>query len=156
MIAMKTIIFVLIILLNMSSISHAQDVRNGYIIDKYSYVFGYTIEEDSDNLYRFTPTIEEIKKAEAIIISNRTLISSQPNAQSGKNIFRNYKKYFRQYVGIINNEGEKLILINFVHKSYGINNSNKKELITVLDGGNSYWQAIVNVNQETLIYIQIN
>ena len=136
----------------------AQDVKNGYIIDKDTYVFGYTYGQNN-NSFRFTPSVADIEKAEAIVMDNKSYIRDQPNAFAGKDIFKHYNRYFKQYVGFLNKDGERLILINYIHKSHMrhiTSDSYKNEIISVLDGGNHYWRTEVNIDKEILISVDIN
>jgi len=69
---------------------------------------------------------------------------------------QNYRNYYRQYAGFYNDKGEKCIVINYTtHKQMWIEAANKR-WIYVLDGGNHFWQAAVNLGQRTLLAISIN
>jgi len=150
---MRKIIIPLVIQFIVICTLSAQDVKNGYIISKETYVFGYTFKEGD---FRFTPSKDDVEKAESIIMSNKDYIRRQPNAQSGRDIFRSYRRYFKQYVGAIGPEGERLILINYIDNCRKINDSEKQELIYIIDGGNSFWNALINLDKGTIITVSIN
>ncbi len=68
----------------------------------------------------------------------------------------NYRRYFRQYAGFYNDKGEKCIVINYTtDKQMWVTAGNKK-WIYVLDGGNHFWQAIININRQALVDLHIN
>lgn len=108
---------------------------------------------------RFTPTMSDIARADSIILANKEKIKEFPGYYSGmkRGIFRNYRKYIRQYVGFIDKNGSRIILINYVGNKQIIKEvKNKNDLIIVLDGGNRFWQAVVNLDEKLLIDVAIN
>jgi hypothetical protein len=74
-----------------------------------------------------------------------------------KKLFRHEKnQYFRQYLGYIDDRGDKVILINAFCES----NYSKEELTRiweiVLDGGECYYQIEVNLNTKKCFKFSIN
>lgn len=107
-------------------------------------------------LKRFTPTIEEINQAENILKLN---FKKSNKSKDGRFISRNLKDYKRQYLGYINSNGDKML-----HVSFDLNKNNKKqddrswkeEYKIILDGGVSYWIAIINLKTNKLESFAIN
>lgn len=71
---------------------------------------------------------------------------------------RNFKieleGYRRQYMPIINNQGEKIVWINFFCNSFDIDWKN--EIVFVLDGGNCYFQLKVNLDKDNYFDFWVN
>jgi hypothetical protein len=87
------------------------------------------------------------------------VIQKAPGYRNAKQIgiFSKYNGYYKQYIGYINDEGEKIILINFVSKKFiKKDNYNLTEPIVVLDGGNNFWRVEVNLNTKRLLSVHIN
>lgn len=61
----------------------------------------------------------------------------------------------RQYVPAINEIGQKIIWINFFCDDWG-NEQWKSEIITVLDGGNCYFQIMVNLATKSYSELGVN
>jgi hypothetical protein len=83
---------------------------------------------------KFTPTHAQIDSAEFALRENIKLLSIK-----APTIAKRYKYYYRQYFGFIDNEGNKVVLINAIP-------ANKakdwlKRLISVTDGGSDYWNV---------------
>jgi hypothetical protein len=113
---------------------------------------------------RFTPNVEEIKLFENQLYSEfKEFNKNNPNQIKSKKqiIFKNLKKYRRQYLGIINENGNKIIFINFLWKKYNIldaksgkketDNSWKKEWKFIFDIGHENWYAKYNLNEKEII-----
>ena len=68
------------------------------------------------------------------------------------------KNYIRQYVGVLAENGNKVIFINFIHKKDEIISLEdiKKDLIYVLDGGTYYWRIHIDITSEKIINMEIN
>lgn len=133
----------------------AQTLKNGYIIDKKITDLGLAASYST----RYTPSLSETQKADAIVLDNKLVIQKAPGYRNAKQIgiFSKYNGYYKQYIGYINDEGEKIILINFVPKKFiKKDNYNLTEPIVVLDGGNNFWQVEVNLNTKRLLSVHIN
>ena len=70
----------------------------------------------------------------------------------------NLKNYKKQFIPIINENGEKEIYINCFFHDKSINDyfDWKKELIFVCDGGNNYFQLKVNLKKMTYYDFMVN
>jgi len=116
----------------------------------------FETNEIDKSLKRYTPTIEEINQAENIL---KLDFKKSNKSKDGKFISRNLKDYKRQYLGYINSDGDKML-----HVSFDLDKKNKKhddrfwkeEYKMILDGGTSYWIAIINLKTNKVEKIAIN
>ncbi len=145
--------------------SCAQQVTANFVKQKkyQGYVFP---KEYSSNLMhledlkeRFTPSDSDITKAEVTLIGQIKTINKSRLNQSGSCpiIDQNLPKYKRQYIGYINQNGDKVIWINFIGGKE-INNADRlgQNIIVVLDGCSYYWNIKVNISQGQLYDLYIN
>lgn len=104
---------------------------------------------------RYTPTVEDIEKAENLLITNMDLINcfSSYNFNVNKRIL---KKYKRQYVGFITKDNNIIIWINFIKNKNITHKELAEDILIFLDGGTNYWSIFINLTQEELFDIQIN
>ena len=121
-----------------------------------------------DSINRFTPTENEIKLAETILKQQIEKLNNPRINQFGKKqyIDKNLNKYFRQYVGFINDKGHKLIHINFYWDKYTLFDRLKgyddqrrdytSDFSMVLDGGSHYWNVNVNLTTNKLERLEVN
>lgn len=66
------------------------------------------------------------------------------------------KNYNRQYIPAINEKGEKEIWINFFCDSTKEHPYWKKEVVFVLDGGNCYFNIVINLSKNTFYKHYVN
>ncbi len=81
-------------------------------------------------------------------------------------IHRNLNSYFRQYVGIVNDKGQRVVHINFYWNKYGLLDRLKgfadrrldhdSDYTVVFDGCSHYWQINVNFEEKKLSNLMIN
>lgn len=121
-----------------------------------------------DSVNRFTPTETDIKLAEAILKQQLEKFNNPRINQFGKKqyIDKNLNKYFRQYIGFINEKGEKLVHINFYWDKYSLFDRLKgyddqrltytSDFAMVLDGGSHYWNINVNLTKHNLERLEVN
>lgn len=112
-----------------------------------------------DILDRFTPQQTDILEAEKIL--NEQLINLNKNLlnQTGSCpiIHKKLKKYKRQYIGAMTENGDSIIWINFIWEKD--KDSIKKcsdEILIILDGCSFYWNVKVNLTKEKLFDLSIN
>jgi hypothetical protein len=127
---------------------------DGYIFGKDHFVL-ISVENQKE---RYTPTKEDIIKAEKLIKrdlrkANKSLMNQ---GESCPIIHENLKCYTRQYFGFVNQQGEKIIWINFVWKTKSIEAILSKDLFNVLDGCSHYWNINVNLGKGKLFNLNIN
>lgn len=161
---MKLFNIVLIVLCTMSSCAQT-NMAQGYIKGKQ--FEGYIFPKDYLPVIvyfkgikeRYTPTQEDITKAEQIVKDQLAIINQLLVNQGGscpvihKNLFR----YKRQYVGYIDEKGDKIVWINYIiSKDKAQTSSLSKNVIIVLDGCSNYWNIKVNISKAKLYDLQIN
>ena len=66
------------------------------------------------------------------------------------------KKYKRQYVGFINDKGEKILWINFVWDKRLTESELSEDIISVKDGCSYYWNIKINVTTNNIFELKIN
>jgi len=155
----KTIIFFVFILLNMNSWS--QDHRSFQVADRYhTSKFDVAIfpETSLDMILgmRFTPTREDIEKAETALKTQlQELNKPLVNQHNSPIIHKKLRKYKRQYFGYINDKGQKILLINsfWNKKEYSYWLESK---VSVLDGGSYYWSVNYDLETNELFDLYIN
>ena len=119
---------------------------------------------------RFSPTIDDIQKAELIIKKNLRQVNESKLNQDYKHcpiIHKELKSYRRQYFGYIDNNGDKIIYATFnwdkfsvfdrlrgYHKN--IYQNWREERIIVLDGCSYHWGIKINLNRKLLFELGIN
>ena len=124
--------------------------------------------QSSDSLNRFTPTKEEIALAETILKEQIEKVNNPRINQFSKQqyIDKNLSRYFRQYVGFINEQGDRVVHINLYWDNFTLldrlkgYSDDRLEYISdfslVLDGGSHYWNVNVNVTTKTLYGLAVN
>jgi hypothetical protein len=108
---------------------------------------------------RFTPTRQEVEKAEISLRENlkrlnHPLVNQTPNTI----IHEKLDKYKRQYFGYVDDSGQKILLINCLweHHQNQMSQGWLTERIYVLDGGSYYWQVKFNLDKNELFDLCIN
>lgn len=121
-----------------------------------------------DSLKRFTPTENDIDLAERILKEQIREVNKRHINQIGKHqyIERNLTNYFRQYIGYINEKGDRTIHINFHWDRFTIMDRLKgywddrldytSDYSMVFDGGSRYWSINVNLSSKTLYGLSVN
>jgi len=137
----------------------SQTDKNDFIFDWQNDNSSLWISIDS-TLKKFTPTIEEIGIAKNLskdyidsLEQNRNLETVK---QYGKLLKFGDSDYYRQYVGFVDSNGNRIIFINAVCKSYGQKSDLKKNWIFVLDGGSCFYQIKVDLTNKKCIDFSVN
>jgi hypothetical protein len=122
----------------------------------------------ADSINRFTPTQKDIAFAENILREQIEKANKPHTNQFGKRqyIEKNLSKYFRQYVGLINKQGERIIHVNLHWERFTLKDRIKgywddrldytSDFSTVFDGGSRYWSINVNLTTKTLYGLSVN
>jgi hypothetical protein len=122
----------------------------------------------ADSINRFTPTQEDIAFAESILKEQIEKANKSHVNQFGKRqyIDKNLYKYFRQYVGLINEQGERIIHINLHWDRFTIKDRLRgywddrldytSDFSMVFDGGSRYWSINVNLTTKSLYGLSVN
>jgi len=165
---MKNLILPLLTLI-VSVVSAQKIIKTEKVTDHSTHVIGNNFEgvifsdkEISGFLFtkgnkKFTPTENDIIKAERLTTLSLDTIKDVTNQKVY--IKRHLKKYLRQYFGYINENGERIISINFFFWNTSDNKSGKRwlnEAIDVSDGGNRYWQIKINLTTQESFDFYIN
>ncbi|SHM11339.1 hypothetical protein [Mucilaginibacter sp. OK098] len=119
-------------------------------------VYNDSLKNDTLNEFqRFTPNVDDIVLAETLLRRDlKQFFKKLPSVRfvRGPNVSSHLEKYARQYFGLINGKGEKIILLNCFWdeniKKDGADWVN--EFYHVYDGGNYYWEAKVNLATQKL------
>ena len=149
----------IVILFLSSCFFYAQNVAEHFKTKQFEVAI---FPESSDEIMqgkRFTPTKEEIIKAENALKSKLKEVNRNfENQYNSPIVHRNLKKYKRQYFGFINNKGEKILDTNSLwsksikeHHWHWLN-----EIIMVSDGGSHYWNIEYNLETDELINLSVN
>jgi hypothetical protein len=125
---------------------------------------------------RFTPTIDDIQKAERILKDNleKANESRMNQVDNCPVIHKKLKSYRRQYFGYIDSSGDKIIyttfnwdresfpsrLLNGYNKVFGQYEPErenwKKEKEMVFDGCSYHWEIKINLDTEQLFELGVN
>jgi len=91
------------------------------------------------NLKLFTPSPSDIETTEKLFLEK------QPNLTN----------YYRQYFGVINEKGEKEIRLIALRKAMGRDFPKwRNEIVIVDDGGTAFYDGVVNLNTNTVLYLR--
>lgn len=119
-------------------------------------------------LSKFTPTKEDIELAETILKEQIKKVNNPRINQFEKRLYidKNLNKYFRQYVGFINEKGDRVIHINLYWDRFTIFDRLKgywddrleytSDFSMPLDGGSRYWNINVNLTARELYRLFVN
>jgi hypothetical protein len=127
--------------------------HKGFVFDSSIFVMKSIIDERS----RYTPSAKEIEKAEKLLREKlHSFNAKRINQGSGCPIIhKKLKKYFRQYIGYVNRNGEHVIWINFFWNKDLVDRA-MFDIITINDGCSYYWDIEVNITKDELINLDIN
>jgi hypothetical protein len=147
----------IVILFLSSCFIHAQNVAEHFKTKQFEVAI---FPESSDEIMqgkRFTPTKEEIIKAENALKSKLKEVNRNfENQYNSPIIHKNLKKYKRQYFGFINNKGEKVLYINSLWKKNEKETKWLQQIIMVSDGGSYYWNIEYNLDNDELMNLSVN
>ncbi len=134
--------------------------------DNYAFVNFLMLELASTK--RWTPDATDIQLAENILRDEiKEANKNRPNQMEGCPIIhRHLNDYFRQYVGLINNQGHKVIHINmswgkFTLKDRIVGNSDsrlnfKSDYSITMDGCSYYWQVSIDLDDKKVLGFGVN
>lgn len=108
---------------------------------------------------RYRPDEKDINAAERLLKENLKSVNTPLINQDSKGcpvIHKNIKKYVRQYVGVINENGDKVLWVNFVWKSDADRKRLSEDIETVLDGCSHYWNVKINIDEEIVYDLRVN
>jgi hypothetical protein len=150
-------IFILIILAVFKSFGQA-NIADHYKTRKFDVAIFPVTSLDMIPGKRFTPTKEEINKAEAVLNSElKNLNKERPNQLSTPVIHEKLRKYKRQYFGYTDQNGKRILLINcYWCKRKEFDEKWLKEKISILDGGSYFWEIKFNLDTNELFELYVN
>jgi len=115
----------LIILILNFNLSFSQEIELFYEKEYEGAIFPKTYKttyfKNFPNDKRFTPTKTEIQELESRLrIYLKELSANKTNRGNGNepNIWRNLDKYVRQYIGFLDENGQRIIHVNFIWNHY--------------------------------------
>ncbi len=122
-------------------------------------IFKYTSNESSKfHSKGFTPTIEEVFKAERIFqqcLKVKKVGSDGMEIESRR--IQHPSKYLRQYFGCYNEKGDKMIFLNCLSKEIKSTSDDwKNKQISTKDGGNNYFTILINITTQDCSYFMVN
>jgi len=141
-------------------------IRGTIFNDNYPFVNFLMLELDSTK--RWTPNADDIKLAEKILKDQiKDTNKNRPNQMHGcPTIHRHLNDYFRQYVGLINDKGHKVIHINmswdkFTLKDRIVGNSDsrrdfKSDYSITMDGCSYYWEVSIDIDDKKISEFGVN
>ena len=125
-------------------------------------IFGANCPENvkDDKTYRWSPTEEDIALAEELMKKYiAKIVKKNPSTviYGTSKIHLNFDKYYRQYFGIIDRHGRKILFVNCFWKEYENRFPGwKQSLIGVCDGGSYYWRIRVNLKKKKCFDYRVN
>lgn len=154
-------IFVIVTALFICSYIYSQEVAyvkgkgyKGYIFPKEYSVLGFPPEPN-----RYTPCLEDVAQAEKILKDSigSDYVKSNQRAYCKPPINKNtLKKYVRQYIGYVTEDGKIII---HIYLSNGIEidkNELSEDIIYIFDGGSNHWSIKINISTKELFDMQVN
>lgn len=178
------IIFLLFLTFTVLSASAQKIIRTEKVTDHSTHVIGSNFEgvlfteefhasypHHKDDILTnkwFTPSLDEIILIEAVLKAQLKNQTPEAKYNDARIVAGHLKKYYRQYVGFINRKGEKCIYINGLLKKsvkeiYASKGPDSDEvsllyndLVEVMDGGNEFWHAVINLETKQIITFYAN
>jgi len=119
----------------------------GYIFPDTHIVYPFYSESEN----RFTPSNTDIIFTEKFIAANiKSMSLSSPE------IHKKLHKYTRQYVGFINDKGQRVVWVNFIWSKSGYVDMINKDIVKVSDGGTHYWNIKMKLDSKELYDLRVN
>jgi len=152
--SITTILFLFIF-----GISHSQQVGiylNGTDYEGVSFSGEYMVSKGKYYKEYLTPTAQEIEFLESIIeVKLDKFKKLKTERELPTYIIDNLEDYKRQYFGYIDQAGDKIIYINFLHNSNEFAQWRAGEII-VKDGGYHYWRMKYNLSTNRIFDLYVN
>jgi hypothetical protein len=119
----------------------------------------FFFEYNLDSTKRWMPEKKDIELAEQILKANIKKMAHNYPKHYGPRVHKRLYSYFRQYVGLFNEKGQRIIHINcswdrptLLDRVPGDNHRLKfdSDYAMVMDGGSYYWKIEVNLDEKTI------
>ena len=107
-------------------------------------------EELDESTIRFTPEINEINTADSLAEIH---IKKSRRDYGWTTEISDYKSYYRQYVGYLNEKNERIILINSICR---LEENWTKNIVSYRGGGSCYFEIKVNVKEKEPFDFNVN
>lgn len=126
---------------------------HGFAFNKDWEVDFYIENEDG----RYTPTNDDIAKAEELIQKRIAYLNRDHENQEGRCpiIDEHIRKYERQYVGFTDVFGHHIVWVNFLWDET-ISDKLSKDIVLTEGGCGRYWRVKVNVDLEKVYGLEVN
>jgi hypothetical protein len=121
-------------------------------INQKDIIFDWINSSDSEwmnidsTFQKFTPKNNEIIKAKELSIGYIDSLEKNREKQYVKILNHKHKSYYRQYVGYIDNKGDRIILINAFCEPFNEKRDLKTDWVFILDGGSCFYQIKINLS----------
>ncbi|MBP5516928.1 MAG: hypothetical protein J6X86_08275 [Bacteroidales bacterium] len=130
----------------------------GYVFMK-QYYLDY-LDDDKDAVVKkvYKPTMEDVREAEQLLRSKYIYIMPKTNDNNGQKTRPELKWYTRQYVFGVDENGKKYVWINALRIEDGsyLTESVSKGIVRVRDGGNYFWNVLLNISDSKILGKMIN
>lgn len=105
----------------------------------------------------YLPTMEEVRAAERLLLEQYPIIMPGKKDKWGKATRPRLKSYVRQYIFGVASDGKRYVWINAVSKEETwLKDVLEKRLVHVRDGGHYFWQALLNLDDGTMVFNMVN
>lgn len=107
---------------------------------------------------RFTPSLREVASVESVIKEQLAVLNEGQVNQGDRCpvIDEKLKSYYRQYVGYVDENGNRIVWINFLWKKEHKKSEIEEDVVLVFDGCSYYWNIKVNLDQKKAFDLFIN
>ena len=154
----EAIFFIMLMCCGVAYPQHVEHIKEkhfeGYIFSKECSLCGLP---PGDN--RFTPSVEDVKKAEQMIHENAdTIVGESRRFFKKKDAIkkRKLKKYIRQYWGEISSNGDHILCVSFRCRGINMSAIERCEISVPFDGGTCFFELNIDMKRNKIIKIEIN
>jgi len=124
--------------------------------DSLRYIF-YADEIDQNYFESYTVFSPSIAQVEYCDILANVYVQNNYDSYSWTNKIENYYMYYRQYVGLIDSIGNKIIFIDaYCRNPYPTKNETKRPFGLVKGGGSCYFNLKVNLDINECYELKVN
>ncbi|HTB06583.1 MAG TPA: hypothetical protein VK806_06470 [Bacteroidia bacterium] len=141
---------------SLCSAQHDSTMAFHYKTDKYDCaIFSKKFTDAYTGGKHFSPNRDDVDKAE-YAIAQKLLLQTDTTRQIGF-IYRNLKKYQRQYFGYVANNGHKVLYISLLWTEDKASMKDWLTNVVEIDGGGAYyWKIKYDMDSNTLYDLKIN
>ena len=118
------------------------------------------LDRDKDAIIKkvYKPTMEDVREAEKLLRSKYFYIMpAEKRDKLGRETRPRLKWYTRQYVFGVDGNGKKYVWINALRLDNFVSLEEvSKRIVRVRDGGNYYWNVLLNISDGIVLGVMIN